>query len=191
MEESLTYLKEQFELPDVDVRSYSPLVLAYIGDGIYELVVRTAVVGQGNRQANALHKKTSTYVKASAQAAMMEAILEDLTEEELAVYKRGRNAKTVSMAGFRAGKVPFAMVKKKYQGNAMSDALDEVVRNGVNEVLKEKELRPVFTPDVDLKKFEEGKLLLEDLRTIALASGEPKQISGKQELYEMIINQYI
>ena len=59
-------------------------------------------------------------------------------------------AKTVSMAGFRAGKVPFAMVKKKYQGNAMSDALDEVVRNGVNEVLKEKELRPVFTPDVDL-----------------------------------------
>ena len=91
MEESLTYLKEQFELPDVDVKSYSPLVLAYIG-------VRTAVVGKGNRQANALHKKTSTYVKASAQAAMMEAILEDLTEEELAVYKRGRNAKTVSMA---------------------------------------------------------------------------------------------
>ena len=86
MEESLTYLKEQFELPDVDVKSYSPLVLAYIGDGIYELVIRTAVVGQGNRQANALHKKTSTYVKASAQAAMMEAILEDLTEEELAVY---------------------------------------------------------------------------------------------------------
>ena len=43
MEESLTYLKEQFELPDVDVRSYSPLVLAYIGDGIYELVIRTAV----------------------------------------------------------------------------------------------------------------------------------------------------
>jgi len=43
----------------------------------------------------------------------------------------------------------------------------------------------------DGKMFEEGKLLLEDLRTIALASGEPKQISGKQELYEMIINQYI
>ena len=49
MEESLTYLKEQFKLPDVDVKSYSPLVLAYIGDGIYELVIRTAVVGQGNQ----------------------------------------------------------------------------------------------------------------------------------------------
>ena len=43
MEESLTYLKEQFELPDVDVKSYSPLVLAYIGDGIYELVIRTEI----------------------------------------------------------------------------------------------------------------------------------------------------
>ena len=65
--------------------------------------------------------------------------------------------KTVSMAGFRAGKVPFAMVKKKYQANAMSEALDDLLRDGVNEVLKEKDLRPVFTPDVDLKKFEEGK----------------------------------
>ena len=101
MEESITLLtkiKQTFDCEGQDVRAYSPLTLAYIGDGIYELVIRTAVVGQGNRQANALHKKTSTYVKASAQAAMMEAILEDLTEEELAVYKRGRNAKTVSMA---------------------------------------------------------------------------------------------
>ncbi|MBO5441484.1 MAG: trigger factor [Alphaproteobacteria bacterium] len=66
-------------------------------------------------------------------------------------------AKTVSMAGFRAGKVPFAMVKQKYYGNAMSETLDDMLRDGVNEVLKEKNLRPVFTPDVDLKKFEDGK----------------------------------
>ena len=66
-------------------------------------------------------------------------------------------SKSVAMAGFRAGKVPFAMVKKKYQANAMSEALDDLLRDGVNEVLKEKDLRPVFTPDVDLKKFEEGK----------------------------------
>ena len=66
-------------------------------------------------------------------------------------------SKSVAMAGFRAGKVPFAMVKKKYQANAMSEALDDLLRDGVNEVLKEKNLRPVFTPDVDLKKFEEGK----------------------------------
>jgi len=66
-------------------------------------------------------------------------------------------SKTVSMAGFRAGKVPFAMIEKKYKGNAMSEALDDLLRDGVNDLLKEKDLRPVFTPDVDLKKFEEGK----------------------------------
>lgn len=98
MEESIRYLKEQFELPDVDIRTYSPLVLAYIGDGIYELIIRTILVGRGNCQANTLHKRASAHVKASAQAAMIEALLEDLTEEELQVYKRGRNAKTVSMA---------------------------------------------------------------------------------------------
>ena len=138
MEESLTYLKEQFELPDVDVKSYSPLVLAYIGDGIYELVIRTAVVGQGNRQANALHKKTSTYVKASAQAAMMEAILEDLTEEELAVYKRGRNA---VMEAFRSGKtIDRVYVLKGCQDGPINSILREARKHDtlVNFVAKER-----------------------------------------------------
>lgn len=98
MEESIKYLKEQFGLGDVDIRTYSPLVLAYIGDGIYELIVRTILVGRGNCQANSLHKRASGFVKASAQAAMILALQEDLTEEEMQVYKRGRNAKTVSMA---------------------------------------------------------------------------------------------
>lgn len=98
MEESIKYLKEQFGLGDVDIRTYSPLVLAYIGDGIYELIVRTILVGRGNCQANSLHKRASSYVKASAQAAMILALQEDLTEEEMQMYKRGRNAKTVSMA---------------------------------------------------------------------------------------------
>ncbi len=98
MEESINYLKEQFELPDVDIRSYSPQVLAYIGDGIYELMIRTILVGRGNCQANDLHKRASSYVKASAQAEMILAIREELTEEEHHAYKRGRNAKVFSMA---------------------------------------------------------------------------------------------
>lgn len=98
MEESIKYLKEQFALSEIDIRTYSPLVLAYIGDGIYELMVRTVLVGQGNRQANTLHKKASSYVKASTQSAMILAVQEELTEEEHQVYKRGRNAKTVTMA---------------------------------------------------------------------------------------------
>ena len=98
MEESIKYLKEQFDLQPVDIRTYSPVVLAYIGDAVYELVIRTILVDQGNRQANTLHNKVSSYVKASAQAAMVEAFLPELTEEELSYFKRGRNAKTVSMA---------------------------------------------------------------------------------------------
>ena len=98
MEESIKYLKEQFALSEIDIRTYSPLVLAYIGDGIYELMVRTVLVGQGNRQASTLHKKASSYVKAYTQSAMILAVQEELTEEEHQVYKRGRNAKTVTMA---------------------------------------------------------------------------------------------
>lgn len=98
MEESLKYLKEQFHLPEVDIRTCSPQVLAYIGDGIYELIVRTVLVERKNRQTNDLHKMASRYVKASAQAAMILAIREELSEEERHVYKRGRNARTFSMA---------------------------------------------------------------------------------------------
>lgn len=98
MEESINYLKEIFALPDVDIKTYSPLTLAYIGDGIYELIIRTVLVGQGNRQAEMLHKKASRYVKASAQAEMILALRDELTEEETQVFKRGRNARTSTMA---------------------------------------------------------------------------------------------
>lgn len=98
MEESIKYLKEQFGLGDVDIRTCSPLVLAYIGDGIYELLVRTVLVSQGSRQVNTLHKKASSFVRASAQAAMVQALREELTEEELRFYKRGRNTRTFSTA---------------------------------------------------------------------------------------------
>ena len=64
MEESIAYLREQFQLPQQDIRTYSPLALAYIGDGIYELYIRTIVVGRGNRQASKLHHAASRLVKA-------------------------------------------------------------------------------------------------------------------------------
>lgn len=98
IEKLIPYLEKTFELPEVDIKTYSPLVLAYIGDGIYDVIIRTIVVSEGNSQPNKLHKKTSLFVKAAAQSAMIEAIKEDLTEEELKVYKRGRNAKSPTMA---------------------------------------------------------------------------------------------
>ena len=98
METGLSELKELFELKDRDLRTYSPLTLAYIGDGVYELVIRTILVKKGNCPVNQLHKKASSLVKAGALSKMMELLEPDLTEEELAVYKRGRNAHSPTMA---------------------------------------------------------------------------------------------
>ncbi len=91
-------LEEKFDLPKMDIRTYSPLVLAYIGDGIYDLIIRTILVRRGNSQPNKLHNRASKLVKASAQSAIIEIIKDELTEEEMAVYKRGRNAKSPTMA---------------------------------------------------------------------------------------------
>ena len=93
-----SYLKEQFEIPDVDIRTYSPLTLAYIGDGVFDLIIRTVVVDKGNTSPNELHRHTSSIVKAHTQALMAEALMEELTEEEHDVYRRGRNAKSFTTA---------------------------------------------------------------------------------------------
>ena len=98
MEESIAYLREQFQLPQQDIRTYSPLALAYIGDGIYELYIRTIVVGRGNRQASKLHHAASRLVKAPPQALMAQALEAQFTPKEEAVYRRGRNAKSYTTA---------------------------------------------------------------------------------------------
>lgn len=81
-----------------DVRSYSPLALAYIGDAVYDLIIRTVVVERANRPANELHHITVGYVSAGAQAKIVEALMDSLTEEEQSVYRRGRNSKPHTMA---------------------------------------------------------------------------------------------
>ena len=93
-----SYIKEQFGIADVDIRTYSPLTLAYIGDGIFDIVIRSVVVAKGNSRANDLHKRTSKIVKAHTQALMIEAREGELTEEEADIYRRGRNAKSGTMA---------------------------------------------------------------------------------------------
>lgn len=98
METNLMQLDELFHLENQDLRSYSPLTLAYIGDGVYELIIRTILVKKGNCPVNRLHKKASSLVKAGAQSAIMEVIEEELTPEELSVYRRGRNAHSPTMA---------------------------------------------------------------------------------------------
>ena len=98
MEKGLDRLREMFGLENTDIRTYSPLTLAYIGDGIYELIIRTILVEKGNTQLNKLHQRASRLVKASAQSQMIQTLTPHLTEEELSVFRRGRNAKSFTMA---------------------------------------------------------------------------------------------
>lgn len=77
-----------------NARELSPLVLAYVGDAVFEILVRTRVISEGNAPVNKLHKKSKDYVNAKSQAEMIFRLEEFLTDEEKAVYKRGRNAKS-------------------------------------------------------------------------------------------------
>ncbi len=94
----LEAILKKFDLKAGIAKQFSPLTLAYIGDGIYDLVIRTMVVERGNAPVNKLHHNVSHLVKAGTQAEMIELLKEDLTEEEFLVYKRGRNAKSFTSA---------------------------------------------------------------------------------------------
>lgn len=73
---------------------YSPLTLAFIGDGVYDLLVREYLVSQANRPVGELNRLKVSMVCCKAQAETAKALMPILTEEELSVYKRGRNATT-------------------------------------------------------------------------------------------------
>ena len=132
----LGLIKQVFECKEQDVRAYSPLTLAYIGDAVYDLVIRSVVVERANRSANDLHKRTTRYVKAEAQAKMILALQEELTEEEEAVYKRGRNAKSyttaknASMADYRKATGFEALMGFLYLTN-QTDRLLYLVKRGI------------------------------------------------------------
>lgn len=102
MEESIKmpweYLAQQFGLEAKAWEQYSPLTLAYLGDAVYDMIVRTILVKKGNVQAAKLHQKATGLVKAGTQAEMVKALQPHLTEEETGVYRRGRNAKPYNTA---------------------------------------------------------------------------------------------
>lgn len=106
MEQILVEINKQFSLDDVNPNSYSPLNLAYIGDSIVDVVVKTVIVERGNCPVNKLHKRTSDIVKATSQAKIydflktskMENDENILTEEEENIMRRGRNAKPFTKA---------------------------------------------------------------------------------------------
>lgn len=138
-------LTEKFKITDVDIRNYSPLTLAYIGDGIYELLIRTVLVSRGNMQTNKLHKRASSLVKAQTQAAMIEYFVKNeiLTEEEHTIYKRGRNAftptraKNASMSEYRKATGFEALMGYLYMKNENTRMIDLVALglDGIGETI--------------------------------------------------------
>ncbi len=90
-------VREYFDLKGADLRTYSPLTLAFIGDAVYELVVRSILVGRGNEKTNKLHAHASHLERAAAQAGMIDGMMSEMTAEEQDYYRRGKNAKPPTM----------------------------------------------------------------------------------------------
>ena len=87
------YLNDKFGIKGQDIRTYSPLTLAYIGDAVFDVIIRSILVNKGNTAVNKLHARASSIVKAGTQAALIKAVMDELTEDESDVFKRGRNSK--------------------------------------------------------------------------------------------------
>lgn len=87
----------QLKIEPKDIRTYSPLSLAFLGDNVFDLFIRYMVVAGGNIPVNQYHTKVTAYVKAQGQVEFYERIKDELTEAEQLIFKRGRNAKTVHL----------------------------------------------------------------------------------------------
>ena len=101
MEKSIdSYFTEILGVTYTNPREYSPLSLAYIGDSVFDLLIKTLAVTKDNKQAYKYHKEVSQKVKAEAQAGYIIYLLDNglLTDDEEWIYKRGRNTKTHSTA---------------------------------------------------------------------------------------------
>ncbi|MCX7842818.1 MAG: Mini-ribonuclease 3 [Clostridia bacterium] len=77
-----------------NINLISPLVLAYVGDAVYEAYIRTRIASEGNAPVHILHKRSIKYVKAKAQSDIVHGIMGNLSFEEQEVVRRGRNAKS-------------------------------------------------------------------------------------------------
>lgn len=121
-----------FQLEQQDYRTFSALTLAYIGDCVFDLVIRTVVIHHCKKAVNDLHKKTIKFVKAESQALMVQGLLEEefLSEEEINVYKRGRNtkshtsAKNASIAAYRKATGFEALIGYLYVTNQIERILE-------------------------------------------------------------------
>lgn len=129
-------------------REYSPLALAYIGDGVYEIFIRTYVMSKGNAPVNNLHKASRDLVRAEAQAQIYRIIEPMLTDEEKEVLRRGRNAKSISspknadIRDYRHATGLEALIGYLYLGKQV-ERIDELITVGINGIMGTKEEKHV------------------------------------------------
>ena len=145
MEEILDYLLKPFNIERKEATEFSPLVLAYIGDAVYELIIRSILVSMGNRPVNKLNKDATSLVKAGAQSEIVKLISDKLSEEEYTVFKRGRNssphtmAKNASMTDYKYATGVEALIGFLYLDNRCDRAL-ELVKLGIGLYLNKNDI---------------------------------------------------
>lgn len=145
MEEILEYLLKPFNIERKEAKEFSPLVLAYIGDAVYELIVRSILVSMGNRPVNKLNKDATSLVKAGAQSEIVKLISDNLSEEEYTVFKRGRNssphtmAKNASMTDYKYATGFEALIGFLYLDNRCDRVL-ELVKLGIDLYLNKNDI---------------------------------------------------
>lgn len=145
MEEILDYLLKPFNIERKEATEFSPLVLAYIGDAVYELMIRSILVSRGNRPVNKLNKDATSLVKAGAQSEIVKLISDNLSEEEYTVFKRGRNssphtmAKNASMTDYKYATGFEALIGFLYLDNRCDRAL-ELVKLGIDLYLNKNDI---------------------------------------------------
>lgn len=145
MEEILDYLLKSFNIERKEATEFSPLVLAYIGDAVYELVIRSILVSMGNRPVNKLNKDATSLVKATAQSEIIKLISDSLSDKEYTVFKRGRNssphtmAKNASMTDYKYATGFEALIGFLYLDNRCDRAL-ELIKLGVDLYLNKNDI---------------------------------------------------
>lgn len=133
-----------FEGKEVDIKTYSPLTFAYIGDDVFDLVIRTIVVNKGNTSPNKLHNMVIRYVSAKAQAKMYDTINPLLNDEEQDVLRRGRNskphtkAKNASSADYMKATALETLIGFLYLRDDM-ERIFELIKIGINKIEEENE----------------------------------------------------
>jgi ribonuclease-3 family protein len=149
MEESLRQqILTAFPQKTVDIRTYSPMALAFLGDAVYSLFIRTTVVARGNRQAEKLHNETTRLVRAQKQAEIGKAVYDLLAPREQKIYRRGRNAHPMHHARG-------ASLEEYLQATALETLCGYLFLQGETERIAQ-----ILRTGIELTKRRGGELLL-------------------------------